>query len=127
MVGGIICLTTGYLWGIEFPIIKAIWTSSYVLVACGYGMLLLASFYQIIEIWELRGWAKPFVWIGMNSITIYIASSIFNFRLLSLRIVGGEVKDFLSNYSELTISITTLFFVFWLAKFLYDRKIFIKI
>ena len=127
IAGGFICLTMGYVWGIGFPIIKAIWTSSYVLVACGYGLLLLAGFYQVIEIWKFQKLAKPFVWIGMNSITIYIASSIFNFRLLSLRFVGGEVKNFLGNFSELAISIITLFFVFWLAKFLYDRKIFLKI
>ncbi len=127
LAGGFISLITGYIWGIEFPIIKALWTSSYVLVSCGYGMLLLAGFYQIIEIWEIRRWSRPFVWIGMNSITIYIASSIFNFRKLSLRLVGGEIKDFLGNYSELIQAIMTLFFVFWLAKFLYDRKIFLKI
>lgn len=124
---GIISLITGYTWGLVFPIIKLLWTSSYVLVACGYGLLFLAIFYELIEIRKKRKWAEPFIWIGMNSITIYIASSLFNFRKLSLRIVGGEVKDFLGNFGELAVSLVTLFFVFWLAKFLYDRKIFLKI
>jgi predicted acyltransferase len=123
---GFICLLTGYFFGIWFPIIKAIWTSSYVLVACGYGMILLAIFYQLIEVWEFQIWARPFVWIGMNSITIYIASALLNFRKLSLRFVGGEVGDFLGNYCELMTSLITLLFVFWLAGFLYKNKIFIR-
>ena len=127
LIAGVISLISGYVWGIWFPIIKLIWTSSYVLVACGYGLILLAAFYQLIEIWKYQKWAQPFIWIGMNSIAIYIASSLLSLRKLSLRLVGGEVKDFLGNYSELVIACITLFFVFWLAKFLYDRKIFIKI
>lgn len=127
LTSGLICLLAGYLSGIWFPIIKAIWTSSYVLVACGYGMILLGIFYQLIEIWKFQFWAKPFIWIGMNSITIYIAASLLNFRKLSLRFVGGEVKDFLGNYSEMIISLFTLLFVFWLAGYLYKNKIFIKL
>ena len=49
LVGGGISLLLGFLWAQEFPIIKLLWTSSYVLVACGYGALLLAAFYQVIE------------------------------------------------------------------------------
>lgn len=124
---GLTCLFMGYLWGIWFPLIKAIWTSSYVLVTCGYGMVLLGIFYQIIEIWNFQIWAKPFVWIGMNSITIYIAASLINFRKLSLRFVGGEIKDFLGNFNDLIISIITLLFVFWLAGFLYKKKLFLRI
>ena len=33
---GIALLATGYLWGLQFPVIKAIWTSSFALVAGGY-------------------------------------------------------------------------------------------
>jgi len=124
---GFTCLVAGYLWGIWFPIIKLIWTSSYVLVACGYGILLLAIFYQIIEIWKFKKWANPFVWIGMNSITIYIAASILRFRKLSVRFIGGEVKDWLGNYYELITALIVLLFVFWLARFLYKKNIFIRI
>ncbi|MDP3441372.1 MAG: DUF5009 domain-containing protein [Ignavibacteria bacterium] len=127
LVWGLLSLVAGYLFGIWFPIIKAIWTSSYVLVACGYGMILMAFFYQIIEVWKFQFWAQPFVWIGMNSIAIYIAASLLNFRKLSLRIVGGEVSEFLGNYSEIVISLLSLLFVFWLAGFLYKNKIFIKL
>jgi predicted acyltransferase len=72
LVGGVVGILLGFLWGIQFPVIKKIWTSSYVLVTAGYSSIFLAAFYQVIEIWRVRRWAAPFVWIGMNAIAIYI-------------------------------------------------------
>jgi len=43
--GGVALVIAGYLWGLQFPIIKRIWTSSYVLVAGGYSFMLLGVFY----------------------------------------------------------------------------------
>jgi len=50
LAGGVASLAAGFAWSIEFPIIKLLWTSTYVLVACGYSAILLALFFQIIEI-----------------------------------------------------------------------------
>jgi Uncharacterized conserved protein len=127
LAGGLICIIVGSIWGMQFPIIKALWTSSYVLVACGCGAILLGIFYQVIEIWKFQKWAQPFVWIGMNAITIYIAASILNFRKLSQRFVGGDVKTLLGNYSDLITSLVALLLMFWFVHFLYKRKVFIKI
>ncbi|MBI3191866.1 MAG: DUF1624 domain-containing protein, partial [Pedosphaera parvula] len=48
---GVAGVLLGFLWGLQFPVIKKVWTSSYVLVAAGYSCLFLAAFHQIIEIW----------------------------------------------------------------------------
>lgn len=127
LITGSVILLTGFIWGIWFPVIKAIWTSSYVLVACGFGILLFALFYQVIEIWKYRKWAQPFIWIGMNSIAIYIAASILNFPKLAQRLIGGEVGSWLSGYHQLVTALISLIFLFWLARFLYRNKIFIKV
>ena len=52
---GIALVAAGYLWGLQFPVIKAIWTSSFVLVAGGYSVILLGVLHQIIDVWGLRG------------------------------------------------------------------------
>jgi predicted acyltransferase len=75
LVAGIVSLALGKLWGLNFPIIKNIWTSSYVLYAGGWSLILLALFYLIIDVWGFRKWAFPFVVIGLNSITIYMLNS----------------------------------------------------
>src|SRR5256885_13143982 len=78
--GGAISLGLGFAWAQQFPIIKLLWTSSYVLVACGYSAILLGIFHQIIQLWKFQKWAQPFVWIGMNAITIYLVANMVNFH-----------------------------------------------
>ncbi|MDB6058174.1 MAG: hypothetical protein JWO95_2018 [Verrucomicrobiales bacterium] len=128
---GLTSLVIGYTWGEFFPIIKMLWTSTYVLVACGYSAILLGVFYQVIEIWKIRKWATPFVWIGSNAITIYLVSAFFGFRKLAGRFTGGEVQQFfdahLWNSGELVRAVVALALMFCVVRFLYTRKIFIRL
>jgi predicted acyltransferase len=128
---GVASLAVGFAWAHYFPIIKMLWTSTYVLIACGYSAILLAVFYQVIEIWNFEKWAMPFVWIGSNAITIYLVSAAFGFHKLAKRFVGGEVQQFfdtnLSNSGDLVRAIVALVMVFCVAHFLYRRKIFIRL
>jgi predicted acyltransferase len=102
-------------------------------MAGGYSAMLLGLFYLIVDIWQRRMWCQPFVWIGMNSITIYIASSLFEeFRRISVRLVGGDIKNFsdahvAQGFGDLMIVIVGLVLGFWLAHFLYRRKIFLRL
>lgn len=95
IVGGVVALLFGFLWGIQFPVIKKIWTSSYVLVSGGYSSILLAGFYQIIEVWGLQKWSNPFVWIGMNSIAIYLTSGLVGGLILYSGIVTASAGGLL--------------------------------
>src|SRR2546430_3538442 len=97
LASGALGVMAGFLWGLQFPVIKKIWTSSYVLVAGGYSALLLGAFYQVVDIWKYQKWCQPFVWIGMNSITIYMANNIIGFRQLAARLVGGDLQNFLDT------------------------------
>jgi predicted acyltransferase len=130
---GVAAAVLGWLWGAQFPVIKKIWTSSYVLVAGGYSAILLGLFYLVVDIWQVRGWCQPFVWMGMNSITIYVASNILGgFRRVAPRLVGGDVKVFLDEHvakgcGDMVISIVGLLLAFWVVRFLYKRKIFLRL
>ena len=130
---GIAAAVLGWLWSFQFPVIKKIWTSSYVLVAGGYSAILLGLFYLIVDVWQARAWCQPFVWMGMNSITIYLASNMLGgFRRLAARLAGGDVRDFLDVHlakgsGDMVISIVGLLLAFWLVHFLYKRKIFLRL
>jgi predicted acyltransferase len=126
-VAGTVALGLGVLWSFQFPIIKLLWTSSYVLVSCGIAAILLAIFHLVIEVWQLRLWTMPFVWIGMNAITIYMASAIANFRGLATRIIGGEVARSLGSWADFAHAAVALGMVLWFANFLYRRKIFLRL
>ena len=132
--GGIVAAAVGWLWGLQFPVIKKIWTSSYVLVAGGYSAILVGVFYQIVDIWEVRAWCQPFVWIGMNSITIYLTKNMIggSFGPVASRLVGGDVKKYFDahvaqGFGEMIIAIVGLLLAFWFVRFLYKREIFLRL
>ncbi len=87
---GCCLLLAGYLWALEFPVIKAIWTSSFVLVTAGYSAIMLALMHQIIDVWQWRRWATVFVWVGANALALYFLNDIINFWAIAARFVGGD-------------------------------------
>lgn len=132
IAGGVGAVALGFLWGQSFPVVKKIWTSSYVLVAGGYSALLLAAFYQMVEIWKWQKWSMPFVWIGTNAITLYLAKNIIDVRKLAARFAGGDVKNFFDNtfaagFGELLVALVALGLILLLAQFLYRKKMFLRL
>jgi predicted acyltransferase len=127
LAAGVAGVLAGFAWGLEFPIIKKIWTSSYVLVAGGYSCLFLAAFYQMIEIWQWRKWCTPFLWIGMNPITIYLASGLLPMEDLAKLVVGGPVNAALGLWGDLVVAIAVVAMMLTFARFLYQRKIFLRL
>jgi predicted acyltransferase len=127
VVAGLGCLAAGWLWHLNFPVIKKIWTSSFVLVAGGYSFLLLAAFYQVIDIWKFQKWAVPFVWIGVNPITLYFGGRFIDFEGLAKLFVGGPVHEALGRYGDLVLALASLAFGFLFLRFLYQRKIFLRV
>ncbi len=96
---GIVLVLAGHLWGLQFPVIKAIWTSSFVLVAGGYSLILLGAWHQIIDVWGLRAWSTIFVWIGANAITLYFLNNVFGFEPFAQRFVGGDLSALIDRYT----------------------------
>lgn len=132
--GGIACVALGWLWGLQFPVIKKIWTSSYVLVAGGYSAILLGVSYLIVDVWKYQAWCQPFVWMGMNSITIYLTKNMLggSFSKLATRLAGGDIQSYLDaqvahGFGDLVISLVGLLLAFWFVRFLYKRKIFLRL
>ena len=135
LVAGVVAVSLGWAWNLQFPVVKMIWTSSFVLVAGGYSALLLGLFYYIVDVLEYRAWCQPFIWMGMNSITVYLASNLMGgggWVKLGQRFAGGDIRSFLDNHlgrgmGEITVSIVGLALAFWFCHFLYKRKIFLRL
>ena len=124
---GVAGVALGWLWGLQFPVVKKIWTSSFVLVAGGYSALLMALFYQVVDIWKYQKWAQPLVWVGTNAITIYMAVNLIDFGQIARRFVGGDLNRYCGVYGDLIIALTSLLLEFWFLRFLYRRKIFLRL
>lgn len=127
LVLGIVSLALGYGWGLFFPVIKKLWTSSFVLMAGGWSFLLLAFFFLVVDIWKFKYWAMPFVWIGSNAITIYMMWQIIDFDGLAGRIIQFALANQLGAYAPLAKYFLSIGFAIAILRFLYIRKIHIRI
>ena len=130
--GGIVTVGAGYLWALQFPIIKAIWTSSFVLVVSGYGAILLGVMHQVTDVWGWKAWATVFVWIGANAITLYFINNIVGFEPFALRFVGGDVSAWMDRAVTpgtglFVAHLLGLVLAVALAGYLYRRKIFLRV
>jgi len=126
LLGGIAFIFIGLLWNFVFPINKLIWTSSYVLYAGGWSLLLFCLFYWLIDVRGWQTWAFPFVVIGLNSITIYLCTALFNFSIIANIFIHG-FSPHLGIYQPLFLVICTLAVEWFFLYFLFKRKIFLKV
>ncbi len=78
IVAGILLTASG--WGLGelgvCPVVKRIWTPSWVLFSGGLCCFFLASFYAIIDLAGVQFWAFPLRVIGMNSIAAYCMADL---------------------------------------------------
>ncbi|WP_419213099.1 acyltransferase family protein [Maribacter sp. X9] len=130
-------LIIGHLWDLVFPINKALWTSSFVLVTAGWANLVLALIYYLTDVKKIE-FGSIFRYAGANAIVVYFLSSFIS-KLMGQIKVGGTslhgwlfqniyVHDFLAmETSSLLYGLSVVLFYSFLAYFLYRRKIFIKV
>ncbi|MFS4468997.1 acyltransferase family protein [Maribacter sp. 2210JD10-5] len=130
-------LIIGHLWDIIFPINKALWTSSFVLVTAGWANLILALIYYLTDVRKIQ-FGSLFRYVGSNAIIIYFLSSFIS-KVMGQIPVGDTslhgwlfqkiyVHDFISmEISSLLYGLSVVAFYCGLAYFLYRKKIFIKV
>jgi predicted acyltransferase len=142
MSGAVAGLALGSFWAIWFPINKRLWTSSYVLFAAGWTLLVLAICYFAIEIKKHRGaWTYPGMVFGSNAIVAYVFSELLS-TVLEIIPVGrnGETvglkqwiftRIFASivnvQFGSLLYSLSFVLVCFVPAFLLYRKQIFVKV
>lgn len=135
-------LALGYLWSLWFPLNKNLWTSSYVLVAGGYSLVLTTMVFWAVE---QQGWRTGWTWVwlvfGSNAIAAYMFSELLTGVLWNVHFTAGgqrtDVIAYLSNHLfsliadpgwaafAYSVSFTAVCFIpVWL---LYGRRIFLKV
>tara|TARA_R110000765_G_scaffold36902_2_gene82076 strand:- start:53 stop:1141 length:1089 start_codon:yes stop_codon:yes gene_type:complete len=130
-------LIIGHIWDIVFPINKALWTSSFVLVTAGWANLILALIYYLTDVKKIE-FGSVFRYAGANAIVIYFLSSFIS-KIMGQIKVGDTslhgwlfqkvyVHDFLAlETSSLLYGLSVVLFYSFIGYFLYQRKIFIKV
>ncbi|HVP90343.1 MAG TPA: DUF5009 domain-containing protein [Terriglobales bacterium] len=123
---GLACLAVGGLWSLAFPIIKHIWTSTYVLWAGGWCLLLLALFYWVIDVRGRSKWAFFFVVIGVNAILVYFGQEVVGFDSISAFFLSGAARH-AGLFGPLVLAAGALA-AKWLGLWFLDRhKVYFKV
>ena len=119
---GVVMLGLGWAWHPFFPVIKKIWTSSFVLVAGGWSALLLALFYWAIEGRGCRRGLTPFLWVGSNPIALYLCAGFGFFTIIGRNLTPPMVGewDWVAILVHFLVMLAT-------ARFLHRRGIFLKV
>lgn len=131
-------LIVGHLWDLFFPINKALWSSSFVLVTAGWANLVLALIYYLTDIKKIQ-FGSLFRYAGANAITVFFLSSFIaklfgmikideNTSVHSWLFNTMYVHNFMSmQMSSLLYAISVMSFYVGIAYLLYKRQIFIKV
>ncbi len=127
---GSLLLGLSFDWLGVCPIIKKIWTPSWVLYSGGICAIVLGLIYALVDVWGFRRGAILFVVFGANSIAIYILTWTLCRPLVANlgKHLNHTVFYFASaEWRQLLVS-ALAFVLIWLGFFwLYKRKIFIRI
>ncbi|MDO5571094.1 MAG: DUF5009 domain-containing protein [Bacteroidales bacterium] len=128
IVCGVALIIIGKLWNIVFPINKNLWSSSFVCFVGGISLIAFSVFYYLIDVKGLKGWTLAFRVIGMNSITIYLAQSMINFRYTANYFFGGFIALFENETMQNLLNSSIYIITCWLfLYFLYKKNIFLKV
>lgn len=136
-IGGSMLLV-GHLWDFIFPINKALWTSSFVLVTAGWANIVLALIYFLTDVKKIK-LGNIFKYAGANAITVYFLSSFITKLFYTIKVDEDTslhgwifnkiyVHDFMTmELSSLLYGLSVVSFYCLLAYVLYKRRIFIKV
>ncbi|WP_431293232.1 acyltransferase family protein [Pedobacter sp. P26] len=139
---GIAAVILGLLWDLQFPINKALWTSSYVLYAGGLASIGLALCYWIIDVQGYKKFTTPFVVYGANAITVFFLAGLMPrvLNLIQLTKPDGTKTGLLVRFYEtcytpffspinasLVWAITYVLGFYVLLYFMYKKNIIIKV
>ena len=129
---GVVLLVVGHLWDFAFPINKALWSSSFVLVTAGWALLCLSLIYYVTDVKGLSV-GETFKRVGANALILYFLSSFIS-KIFGMTGLHGwlyeniYVHDFMAaKLSSLLYGLSVMGFYILLGLWLYRRKIFVKV
>jgi heparan-alpha-glucosaminide N-acetyltransferase len=132
LIAGVIGLVAGSFlgWLGVVPVVKRIWTPSWVLYSGGWCFLLLAGFFYVVDQLQRRRWAFPLIVVGMNSIAAYLIAHLFDTFIaknLITHLGRGIFQVFGKAYEPLLHGGATLLIMWLLLYWMYRRRLFLKI
>lgn len=110
------------------PMVKRLWTASFTFFSGGWVILMLAVFYWVIDVKQVKRWSFPLVVVGMNSLFIYSLGQIGIRGWLDRGLRGFTGNfSFLGEAGAIPQHILVVAVMWYVCYWLYQRKIFFKL
>lgn len=139
-IAGFVLATIGLAWSSVFPMVKKLWTSSYVLYTAGLATWTLGFFYWLADYKEKNKQLKLLVAYGSNPLAIYVGSDLLVMILGLLPVFGSPAvtintwiyqsligAGFGANAASLIWPLLHVILWAWIAWILFRKNIFIKL
>lgn len=120
---GLLLFCTARMLDGTYPIIKSMWTGTFVLAAAGISLTFLSLFHLAVDVWNEGKWAQwafPLRVIGINALAAYLIHSLLNVHELNRRIFSG-MADLFPPFQPVFLAVSLLLLQ-WLALLFLDRR-----
>jgi predicted acyltransferase len=136
---GAIALAIGLLWSDGFPVNRPLWTGSFVMLTTGWVCMTFIACIYLCELKQAQKWLFPLKVCGMNSLAIYVMTSLFTYTLQHVRTLSGvSLKVWLyehiyaavlgdNMWASLAYALVFLIFTCLFAFVLYRQRVFFKL
>lgn len=129
-LAAIVMTALAFLWHQYFPLNKSLWTSSFVLLTSGVGVLVLLALVRLESCSYSRGVFKALTMMGKNPLFIYAASILFAKTLGLVKVKGislyqhgfNALNTFLDPYNASLLFAILIVALLWLVAWVLDRK-----
>lgn len=125
-VVGVLLIVAGLTMDPFYPIIKKLWTGSMTLFSGGICFVLIALVYYIVDV---KHWSKGLGWFryfGMNSIAAYVIGEVIVFSSVSHSLLRG-FEQWLGKGYPVLVSLGNVMILFFIIRWMYKSKIFLKV
>jgi predicted acyltransferase len=122
LLAGLLCVAAGWTFSPWIPVIKKLWSPTFVLITTGWSLLLLAVFGRLFDDKPAPVWSSPLYWVGSNPIILYLLSGLGLFRSIAERVVGksDQPLGWLLPFASVTVMLA-------LARWMYRRQCFVRV
>jgi predicted acyltransferase len=129
---GALLIASGLICNIWLPINKKLWTDSFALFMAGLDSVIFGIFLWLVDGLGFKRAVKPLVIMGMNAITVYLASEFLDEALTATHAHKWLFDTFFSwpaspFNASLLYAIAYVLVMYLLAWFMYRRKWFLRV
>lgn len=129
-------LPAAWLCSVFWPVNKALWSGSYVLLSVGILLLILAALVWLCDVRQQRGLLQPLIVYGSNPLFIYILAWLWAVSAALIPLGGSNLYQYCFELlalllapkaASLLFALLHVLLFWWLSLLLYRRHIIIKL